>query len=263
MKILISLFFAITIASVAVAQDKKDKVEIGTQTTSLTLVQSDSSGDKTEARPEHKTQSSVDPPARTPRFELGAQFSLMFVDRPTPLCPDICFFPDDSTHVDTGVGGRFTFNFTDNIAIEAEGNYYTRNRRDLPNPSGHMFQGQFGAKIGKRFDKWGVFGKARPGFVGFTQVSELVGTHSIVVLGNTFVVGDFRVAKQFYPSFDVGGVVEFYISPRWMVRVDVGDTIIRYGEIQAQGFSLSGAIVRRPPETRHNLQVTSGIGFRF
>ena len=25
-----------------------------------------------------------------------------------------------------------------------------------------MFQGQFGVKAGKRFQKWGMFGKARP-----------------------------------------------------------------------------------------------------
>lgn len=35
-----------------------------------------------------------------------------------------------------------------------------------------MFQGQFGGKIGKRFDRWGVFGKARPGFVGFSRVLQ-------------------------------------------------------------------------------------------
>jgi hypothetical protein len=209
-----------------------------------------------------KVTSSMDQ-ERTRRFEVGAQFTSMLVDQPTRLCGGICLTGGDPIVVEPGFGGRFTFNLTDNIAVEAEGNYYTRNRRELPNPSGHMFQGQFGAKVGKRFDKWGVFGKARPGFVGFTQVSELFRTREIVFFGRTFEVGEFRVVKDFYPSVDVGGVLELYISSRWMARFDIGDTIIRYREIQTNGFSLSEAIVRRPPETQHNLQVTSGIGFRF
>lgn len=76
-------------------------------------------------------------------------------------------------------------------------------------------------------------------------------------------VGEFRVAKKLYPSIDIGGVVEFYISRRWMARFDIGDTVIRYGEVAAQGFSLRNQIVVRPRETHHNLQITSGIGFRF
>jgi hypothetical protein len=126
-----------------------------------------------------------------------------------------------------------------------------------------MLQGQFGIKAGKRFDRWGVFGKARPGFVGFTQASELVGTHTILFSGQPFVLGDFHVNKTIYPSFDFGGVVEFYISRRWMTRMDFGDTVIRYGKYQVGGFALSLAITTRPPETHHNFQYSAGIGFRF
>jgi len=126
---------------------------------------------------------------------------------------------------------------------------------------------QFGAKIGKRFSRWGVFGKARPGFVEFTKVNELVSTRTFnVQIFNQIIpvtVGQFRVAKKFYPSIDLGGVVEFYISRRWMARFDIGDTVLRYGEVPAQGFSLRNQIERRPPETHHNLQVSSGVGFRF
>ena len=211
---------------------------------------------------------------RTPRFEVGAQFTLLSVHAPLPVPQNPVILNGDTIHTEPGLGGRFTFNLTDNIALEAEGNFYLRDLTSstdiltrLPNPSGHMFQGQFGAKVGKRFGKWGVFGKARPGFVGFTKVSELVSSRLVnVQFANEIIpvtVGEFRVAKKLYPSIDIGGVVEFYISRRWMVRVDVGDTVIRYGEVSAQGFSLRNQIVTRPRETHHNLQVTSGIGFRF
>ncbi len=219
-------------------------------------------------------QKAVDGQERIPRFEVGAQFTVLNVDPPTPVPQSGLIHNDPLIHSEPGFGGRFTFNVTDNIAFEAEGNFYTRDlagnfnsRTSLPNPSGHMFQGQFGAKIGKRFSKWGVFGKARPGFVGFTEVNDLVSTRTFNLLFFneliTVTVGEFRVAKKFYPSIDVGGVVEFYISRWWMARFDVGDTVIRYREVAAETFSLRNQISRRPPETRHNLQVTSGIGFRF
>lgn len=217
-------------------------------------------------------QKASDGQERTPRFEAGAQFTVLNVDTPSAVPQLGLLQSDDLIHTEPGLGGRFTFNLTDNIALEAEGNFYTRDLTggfltSLPNPSGHMFQGQFGAKVGKRFSKWGVFGKARPGFIEFTKVNELVSTQMFIVqILNEIIpvtVGQFRIAKKFYPSIDMGGVVEFYISRRWLARFDIGDTVIRYGEVPAQGFSLRNQIVRRPPETHHNLQVTSGIGFRF
>ena len=131
-------------------------------------------------------------------------------------------------------------------------NYYTRNQFSFPQ-GGHMFQGQFGGKVGKRFDRWGLFGKARPGFVGFTRVFEFPGGVQVGAAN--------PLVKKYYPSLDVGGVVEFYVSPRWMARFDIGDTLIRYGEIRFDGITPPFIIQRG--ETRHNLQLSSGIGFRF
>jgi hypothetical protein len=183
---------------------------------------------------------------RTKRFEVGAQFTSLFVD-PSNSQGSL-FFP--RIHAEPGLGGRVTFNLTESIGLEAEGNYFTRDQFSFPE-GGQMFQGQFGAKIGKRFDRWGVFGKARPGFVGFSRVLESP-------LG--VQVGALTFVRKLYPSVDVGGVVEFYMSPRWMARFDVGDTIIRYGETHFPGLPPSFTV---PSVTRHNLQVSSGIGFRF
>lgn len=216
---------------------------------------------------ESGNRTAIDGHERNPRFEVGAQFTVLNVNAPSEV-PSLGLLTGDGfIHPEPGVGGRFTFNLTDDIALEAEGNFYTRDLITLPNPSGHMFQGQFGAKIGKRFSKWGLFGKARPGFVEYTKVNELVSTQTFnIQFFNEIIpitVGQFRIAKKFYPSIDLGGVVEFYISRRWMARFDVGDTVIRYGEVSARDFILRKQISTRPPETHHNLQVTSGIGFRF
>ena len=191
-----------------------------------------------------------------PRYEIGAQFTTLFVDDPTDDCGFCLIQGDQRVHVEPGFGGRVTLNLTDYIAVEAEGNYYTRRRFDFPNPGGHVFQGQFGVKIGERRETWGWFVKARPGFVGFTRVFELGKDPFLPPVTSRFV-------KKRYPSLDVGGVFEFYVSRHWIARFDIGDTIIRYGALRTPQFIQSMPVFTRPAETRHNLQVTSGIGFRF
>lgn len=182
--------------------------------------------------------------AGTRRYEAGVQFTSIVVE---PADNRSLSATVSRKHTEPGFGGRFTFNLTESVAFEAEGNYFTRTQ--FSTQGGHIFQGQFGGKVGKRFDRWGLFGKARPGFVGFTRVFDFV--------EGAQTPAEIPVETNYYPSLDVGGVVEFYISPRWMARFDVGDTMIRYREIGVDGFIL------QPGQTRHNLQLSSGIGFRF
>lgn len=201
---------------------------------------------------------------KAPKYEVGVHFTLLSVNPPTALCFPPCFIGSNRPSVnEPGFGGRFTYNVTDYLGLEAEANFFTRDHPTFTGPGGHMFQGQFGVKAGKRFHKWGVFGKARPGFMGFTNVIQLVSTHPQTFAGFQTVQGDFRLGKKLYFSTDVGGVVEFYISRRIMTRVDLSDTIVHYGEYAIAGFPVSAPILRRPPETHHNLQFTAGIGFRF
>ena len=200
-----------------------------------------------------------------PRFELGGQFSLLSRNKPTPLFSSPTVFGDDFDHeTRAGFGGRFTYNLTNYLAVEAEGNFFPGSGNSfLSVPDGHIYQGQFGVKAGQRFSKVGVFGKFRPGFVGFSRVIQLTGTRTITFANQQFTVGDFRIGKESYFSTDVGGVLEVYLSRRIMTRFDIGDTIIHYGIFRREGFSLSQAILERPAETRHNLQFSAGVGFRF
>ena len=210
------------------------------------------------------TASSSNAKSNTPRYEAGVQFTSLSVQPPRALCSFICFLPlDRPVETEPGLGGRFTFNLTRYLGIDAEMNWFTRDHGTFSGPGGHIFQGQFGPKIGKRFDRWGLFGKARPGFVGFTKTIQLVGTHPFNFGGIATIQGDFEVKPKVYPSFDFGGVIEFYVSRRVMTRMDFGDTVIWYGEYAVQGFPVSMPILRRPPETHHNFQFNAGIGFRF
>ena len=184
------------------------------------------------------------------------------------------FFPRRVT--EPGFGARFTYNMTDNIALEVEGNFFPERKEVFGVPDGKIFQCQFGLKAGKRFKKVGFFGKARPGFVTFTQTSQFTGFQAVFAFHpsrGTEVLLDvpqFRVGKATYFSTDFGGVVEFYPSRRLVTRFDVGDTIIRYGEYGEQAAVVCPLccpcvpqLFLRPPETKHNLQFSAGVGIRF
>jgi hypothetical protein len=81
---------------------------------------------------------------------------------------------------------------------------------------------------------------------------------------------EFRIGEATYLSADAGVVVEFDPSRRVVTRLDVGDTIIRYGiyrERLVVACALSAPcptqVFERPAETRHNLQFSAGVGISF
>jgi len=197
-----------------------------------------------------------------PRFEVGAQFSLLSLDQPSKLITNpidpgyIGFAPSNRKRTEPGFGGRFTYNLTNSLAFEAETNLFPRSEfsNTAPNgvfeggfgavPRGRVFQGQFGVKAGRRFRKFGIFGKARPGFVGFTKVNKLLSTTTTAPAGplnQVFTVGTFGVGKKAYFSVDLGAVVEYYASRRIFARFDLGDTVIHYSSFPGAGrFSVAG-----------------------
>jgi hypothetical protein len=208
---------------------------------------------------------SAKPKREVPRFEIGGQFTSLWVNPHSPSCFDLCVIGFDRSYTEPGGGARFTYNPINNIGVEAEVNAFPRDHREPTffGLSGRNFQTQFGVKAGKRFKKLGLFGKLRPGFVSFSKVSHLVSTSTIDFGGRQFTIGHFEEKGARFFSTDLGGVVEFYPSRRLVTRIDVGDTVIRYGEILVPGISLSGAIRRVPAETRHNFQIAVGFGVRF
>lgn len=175
---------------------------------------------------------------------------------------------EDSHQTEVGFGGRITYNFNKNIAVEVEANYFPVNRlpgtgkerdrilgtnefvRYFVEPKGRKFQAVAGPKIGYRGKKFGIFGKIRPGlfYVGrFPSIPFLSASPATV---------DFEDVKAVFFATDVGGVVEFYPSKRTVLRFDVGDTIIVYkAGIQPKEFN--------PGFTRHTFQFSTGFGFRF
>jgi hypothetical protein len=201
----------------------------------------------------------------TRRFEVGVQFSSLLVNEPARSFggPSVVF-GGVGVNAEAGFGARLGYNVNEYFAVEAEGNFYPRKRFSDTTQGGYPVQLQAGAKVGRRFDKFGVFLKARPGFVGFTAADELERIDIVTFDGEPFEFPVFSSHWKNYFSMDVGGVFELYPTRRVLTRFDFGDTVIRYGARRDFGF-LAGDFVEfnLPSETKHNFQFTAGIGYRF
>ena len=215
----------------------------------------------------------------TRKVEVGGQFSVLnasngrasvttTVQCIIPPCPTVTSVSEEAK-TEPGFGARIGYNFTENFALEAEGNFFPREREF---GGGRISQALFGVKAGKRFEQVGVFAKARPGFVHFSE-GDLQPRRDVACIA---VVpppaGCFEGKGQTHFAFDVGGVLEYYPSRRTLIRFDAGDTIIRLGEhrvpIVINPDSGSGAPQRvvvgtAPSETTHNFQGSIGFGIRF
>jgi hypothetical protein len=184
------------------------------------------------------------------KMEVGAVFTSItltdFRDRTRPT-----FETGDSTV--RGLGARFAYNINDNFAIDAEGSFFPE--AHFGNDEiGQKMQGFIGLKAGVRQKRVGIFAKARPGVMWFGEFpsrGSCVGTS----FGRTCGVSH---EKDF--AMDLGAVLEFYPASRVIVRVDAGDTIIRYSE-QVRG-SLTGPVLV-PAATKNNFQISFGVGWRF
>lgn len=185
-----------------------------------------------------------------PKFEVAAEFTTLERDD----------FSGGRT--EPGVGGRFTFNFNRVFSLETAGYFFPKrcnNCREL----GRVTQVLGGVKVGKRFENWGIFAKARPGVASFSE-----GDFDIVPQGpNSF---ELRRKRMTSFAMDIGGVVEFYPSRRIVTRFDAGDTIIhstrRTAELEifdplTGAFSIVPFIT--PARTTHNFQFVASVGFRF
>jgi hypothetical protein len=190
-----------------------------------------------------------------PKVEVGVFFTSLTLTEPQ--------FSFSETQ--PGIGGRFTYNLTDNIALEAESNIQAGRGR-TSSVGGDTWQGQFGIKAGKRYKHFGIFAKGRPGFVSFGDVGEVVGFTQVTDPTGTFFIPQIRFERRTHFSMDVGGVLEFYPSRRIVTRFDIGDTIIRYGSrtsVLIDPTTQTPTNFTIPGKLQHNFQFSAGVGFRF
>jgi hypothetical protein len=188
-------------------------------------------------------------PGDPPRYEVGIHFS------------SLTLTPSDLYRTEAGFGGRFTANLNGHVALEAETTYFpNRGRSGESRAAGRAVQGLFGVKAGKRWERFGLFAKARPGFVSFSE-GKLAPDPNFVTNG----VFGLRTERATHFAVDAGAVLELYVSRRWAARFDFGDTVIRYrGQtLQTNAPPPFPTTIILLDNTRHNFQFNAGIGFRF
>lgn len=194
------------------------------------------------------------PPSDPSKFEVGALVSVLGIE-------DAHGLPDLFPRREIGGGGRFTYNLKNYLALEAELNFFPRDFRKFTTnfTGGQMIEGLAGVKAGLRKKKFGVFGKFRPGFEssGRAEVPRFLNGDGPDPR-NRFGFERIR-STQF--ALDVGGVFEFYPSPRTILRFDAGDTIVRYPGIEFTQFPQGTRVFETVYS--HTLQFSVGVGFRF
>jgi hypothetical protein len=215
-----------------------------------------------------------------PRWEAGGQFSVFNVTNGKATAPAgvVCLnlpcviFDSDPNErrTEMGFGGRVGYSFNRHLSAEAEVNFFPRERalnlKDFT--GGRKFQGLFGVKVGRRFGRFGLFAKARPGFVNFKEGD--LRDRGVCVTIFPSPLGCFQTGGRTDFAFDVGGGVELHTSAHTFVRLDAGDTVLRArahnlparARFSPTGPTFQTAFVS-PAATTHNFQGSAGFGFRF
>lgn len=118
------------------------------------------------------------------------------------------------TATEVGLGGRIVYNLSPNFALESEASVYL-NKPDL---TATQFGGRAllvlsGVKAGTHRKRIGIFLKARPGLMSFSQAAgQRVG----------------EAERRTHFVADLGAVLELYPTRRSVVRFDVGGLLVRY-----------------------------------
>jgi Outer membrane protein beta-barrel domain len=187
----------------------------------------------------------------TRKWEIGGQYGVLSLG--SAKREDTMSFTPWSVGDYPGFGGRLTYNFSRWLAVDSVVNYFYKapNMGDAQR-GGKVLQGSFGPKVGIHTRRFGVFAKARPGFVSYGGVQDSY-------------FPPFPTTRRTDFSVDFGGVLEYYPSRRTMLRFELGHTAVFYGSarfIAPAGPPFYGGFV--DPGFRDNgMQFTTGFGWRF
>jgi hypothetical protein len=175
------------------------------------------------------------------RFELGAQYSTV---RET----NSAF---EGVNL-SGVGGRFDWNLNRRLAFESQVDFFLENVMPLPLvQGGRTLQAVFGlrAKV-IQTRHFAIFGLMRPGLLHFTGVEMISGGSSVSDI--------YRPATYFV--LNLGGGIEYYPSPRWVLRFDIEGDPYR---VPADVTSLpGGGTTSLPGKIDDTTRLSFGVAYR-
>ncbi len=200
------------------------------------------------------------------KFEVGGQFSVLHSPTQTVTTTGTAFglAMNEHGHTDYGFGGRFGYRLSKYFTLEAEGNFFPR---DGVLEAGKKTQGFVGVKAGKRFDNFGLFVKARPGFVHYSRGDYQFTGGCVAIFPPP--IGCFQPVAETNFATDLGGVFEYYPTKRTIIRFDAGDTIVHLPARNVAAFQTNAptvftlVVVPRSSEGQNHFQASVGFGFRF
>jgi hypothetical protein len=188
-----------------------------------------------------------EPETKVPgNWEFGPLFSSVTLAREGPA---------NNVVTESGVGGYFSYRFYGVFYADGDLLYFPQHPTlSGPQTGGTLLQGLFGIKGGIRRNRFGIFGKVRPGFDSFSDV--LTGVASSNQSTPTYT---YTRANNFV--LDLGGIVELYPSERSTIRIEIGDTHLFY---PTRDLDVDGSTEPVPGgKMQHSIQLMVGYGWRF
>jgi len=152
----------------------------------------------------------------------------------------------------SGFGGRLAWNLTRRLALESEVDYFPEDAAPLLLvQGGRTLQAVFGvrAKV-VQTRNLSVFGLVRPGVLHFSGVNVLSGqTNPLYV-----------TQPATYFVLNLGGGIEFYPSPRWILRFDIEGDPYR---VPAYSASSTNGTAVLPGKINDTVRLNFGVGYRL
>ena len=174
------------------------------------------------------------------RFELGAEYSTIEQTQ-----------ADHSGVTYSGFGGRFDWNLSRRLGLEAQVDFFPEHGAPLLLiQGGQTLQAVFGvrAKV-VQTKRLSVFGLVRPGVLHFSAAGTLSGLPNPTLITEPIT----------HFVLNLGGGFEYYPSPRWVLRFDIEGNPYR---VAAQPISSSGGTEMLPGKINDTTRLSFGVGYR-
>jgi hypothetical protein len=153
---------------------------------------------------------------------------------------------------DTGGGGRLSWHPVAPVGAEAEMTFYPAGFPSGSSFSRSRIEGLFGVTVGPRLNHVRPFARLRPGFLVFR------GEPVVCILIFPPPLSCELASGRTLFVVDLGGGVELFPTRRALIRVDVGDRVVKY-----PGPSFRNGRATQESFYSHDLRVSAGAGVRF
>ncbi len=152
----------------------------------------------------------------------------------------------------SGFGGRFDWNFSRRLAFESQIDFFPENVLPLVGvQGGQTLQAVFGIRAKAiQTRRLSVFGLVRPGLFHFTDTLYFTTDPTVA----------FAQRPETHFTLNLGGGIEYYLTPRWELRADIEGNPFRVPNQTLTGSSgTNGIVVGKIDDTT---RLSFGVAYR-